>query len=264
MSDWNPALYMRFASERTRPAAELMARIPFIDAQVQHVVDLGCGPGNSTQLLLSRFSEAQVLGIDNSQSMLAAASENVPQAKFLEADIAQWQPDVRAQSPQLIFANAALHWVPDHEALIPRLFSLLAAGGVLAIQVPDNDEEASHVIMREVAELSQFAQERTKSTAPRSKILLPREYYDLLASVGAQSIDIWHTVYQHRMESPAAIVEWLRSTGLRTYVESLPARLQTAYLAEYEKRVDQAYPPLADGSRLLAFPRLFIVAQRSV
>lgn len=261
MSDWNPALYMRFASERTRPAAELVARIPLLSAQVHHVVDLGCGPGNSTQLLLEHFPEARVLGIDNSASMLASAMGNVPQAQFIEADITQWASTSTQCAPDVIFANAALHWVSGHERLIPQLFSLLAPGGVLAIQVPDNEMEPSHVIMREVARLEQFA---VDGAVGRAKILPPSDYYQLLASAGAESIDIWHSVYQHPMPSSQAIVEWLRSTGLRTYTDALPADLQSAFLTEYEKRVDAAYPPMVNGMRLLAFPRLFMVARRTV
>ena len=216
MQDWNPALYLRFANERTRPAAELLARVPALQpARRLHIVDLGCGPGNSTELLVERFPDADVLGIDNSEAMLETARKQLPQARFEAGDIASWAPAEGEPAPDLIYANASIQWVGEHEALIPRLFSLLAPGGVLAVPV------------RDVA-----------------------------------SVDVWHTIYQHPMESAAAIVQWLRGTGLKPFVEGLPVPLQADFLAEYEHRIDAAYPERADGKRLLAFPRLFMVAQR--
>ncbi|MCT9812862.1 trans-aconitate 2-methyltransferase [Acidovorax sp. Be4] len=257
MSDWNPALYLRFAEERTRPASELLARVAHPGPT--HVVDLGCGPGNSTELLLQRFPQARILGIDNSAAMLAEARQRLPQLAFDQADIADWAP---SQAPDLIYANAALQWVGGHEQLIPRLFAALAPGGVLAIQMPDNFEEPSHRLMREVAGMPAFAAHIDVQTV-RGRFLRPiHDYYDLLANHAAQ-VDVWHTIYQHPMADAQAIVQWLRSTGLKPFVESLPQALQTAFLEEYERRVAQAYPARADGRRLLAFPRMFIVARRA-
>lgn len=266
MQDWNPALYLRFADERTRPAAELLARVPLEPAHVRHVVDLGCGPGNSTALLVQRFVDAQVLGIDNSEAMLATARTQLPQARLEAGDIASWAPAAGQPAPDLIYANAALQWVGGHEALIPRLLSLLAPGGVLAVQMPDNRQEPTHRLMREVACLPEFAPYIGDADKVRTDILPIGAYYDLLAAPaleqGAVSVDAWHTIYQHPMESAAAIVQWVRGTGLKPFVEGLPADLQARFLAEYERRVDAAYPVRADGKRLLAFPRLFLVAQR--
>ncbi len=264
MQDWNPALYLRFANERTRPAAELLARVPSDPAHVRHVVDLGCGPGNSTELLVQRFVDAQALGIDNSDAMLATARTQLPQAQFALGDIATWAPEAGSPAPDLIYANASLQWVGLHETLIPRLLSLLAPGGVLAIQMPDNRQEPTHRLMREVARLPEFASYIGDADKLRTDILPIGAYYDLLAAPGAQtaSVDVWHTVYQHPMESAAAIVQWVRGTGLKPFVEGLPQALQAAFLTEYEHRVDAAYPVRADGKRLLAFPRLFLVVQR--
>lgn len=266
MQDWNPALYLRFANERTRPAAELLARVPLVEqpARSLHIVDLGCGPGNSTELLAARFTNTSVLGIDSSQAMLEAARKQLPQARFEEGDIATWQPQAQEAAPDLIYANASLQWVGEHETLIPRLFSLLAPAGVLAIQMPDNRQQPSHRLMREVAQLPQFAPYIGDADRMRAEILPIGAYYDLLAAPhrGAASLDVWHTIYQHPMDSAAAIVQWLSSTGLKPFVESLPAALQAEYLFEYERRIEAAYPLRADGRRLLAFPRLFIVAQR--
>ncbi|SEJ18982.1 trans-aconitate 2-methyltransferase [Variovorax sp. OK605] len=259
MLDWNPALYRRYEDERTRPAQELLARVPLTEAA--RVVDLGCGPGNSTELLVHRFPAAQVTGTDNSEAMLASARERLPQAAFELSDIATWAPHSAEQAPDLIYANASLQWVPDHQTLIPRLFDALAPGGVLAIQMPDNRQEPTHRLMRAVAAEAPWAEAIGDADRLRTLLLDLGGYYDLLAPRAAH-VDVWHTIYQHRMADAAAIVEWVRGTGLKPFVDRLPADLQASYLAEYLRRVDAAYPARADGKRLLAFPRMFIVAQK--
>lgn len=256
MSDWNPDLYRRYEDERTRPARELLDRVPLGEAR--RVVDLGCGPGNSTELLVRRFPGAQVRGTDNSPPMLESARQRLPGVRFELSDIAGWQP---AEAPDLIYANAALHWVFDHERLFPRLFSLLAPGGVLVVQMPDNHAEPTHVAMREIAQQPGFAERIGDPDKLRPRMLKIQQYYDLLAR-DAADVDVWHTVYQHRMDSPAAIVEWMSGTGLKPFVTPLDALQRGSFLADYERRMDAAYPVRADGKRLLAFPRLFIVARR--
>lgn len=257
MLDWNPALYRRYEDERTRPAQELLARVPL--AAATRVVDLGCGPGNSTELLVQRFPDAGVIGIDNSEAMLVSARKRLPEVRFALSNIATWAP--QDQAPDLIYANAALQWVPDHATLIPRLFAALAPGGVLAIQMPDNRQEPTHRLMRAVAAEAPWAESIGDADRLRTELLGIGGYYDLLAPV-AEKVDVWHTVYQHPMASAAAIVEWVRGTGLKPFVDRLLPELQASYLAEYERRVSEAYPARADGKRLLAFPRMFIVAQK--
>ncbi len=256
-ADWNPALYQRFEDERTRPARDLLARVPLADAA--HVVDLGCGPGNSSELLVERFPGARVVGTDTSEAMLASARARLPQCSFEASDVSTWRADV---APDLIFANAVLQWVPDHRTLLPRLFSSLSAGGVLALQMPDNLQEPSHRLMREVAAQGPWASRIGDASRLRAPVLSIPAYYDLLARSGA-SVEIWRTEYQHPLSSPAAIVDWLRATGLRPFLDPLPDELRTAFLAEYEARIANAYPARSDGRSLLAFPRLFIVARRT-
>ncbi|MED5618359.1 trans-aconitate 2-methyltransferase [Ideonella sp. BN130291] len=255
MRDWNPALYTCFEDERTRPAVELLARVPLQAAQ--GVFDLGCGPGNSTELLVRRFPQASVVGTDNSPAMLEAARSRLPQVRFELSDIRTWQ----AEAADLIYANASLQWLPGHDTLLPRLFGMLAPGGVLAVQMPDNLDEPSHRLMRETAADARWAALIGDAATLRARILPADAYYDLLAP-GAASVDIWRTTYHHRMGSPADIVQWLRGTGLKPFVDALPAPLQAEFLHDYEQRIGHAYSRRADGSRLLAFPRLFIVAQR--
>ena len=254
MNDWNPALYSRFEDERTRAAAELLTRVPL--AAPRLVVDLGCGPGNSTELLVERFPSAHIVGTDSSQAMLAAARRRLPRISFELGDIADWSP---AEPVDLAYANASLQWVSGHERLLPRLLSALAPGGVLAVQMPDNLAEPSHTLMRDTAAalLGQSADDAGKH---RARILPAQQYYDLLTPLA--DVDLWRTTYYHRMDDAAAIVQWLSATGLKPYLDPLTPELRTQFLAEYQRRIDLAYPVRADGKRLLAFPRLFIVAQR--
>jgi len=254
--DWNPELYRKFEDERTRPARELLARVTL--SAPACVYDLGCGPGNSTELLVARFPNAAVVGTDNSEPMLASARERLPKQRFELSDIATWQAHAPAD---LIYSNAALQWVGDHAALIPGLFAQLAPGGMLAIQMPDNRDEPTHRAMREVAGLAPWSALIGDAAKLRTKILAITDYYDLLAADGAE-VDVWRTAYQHPMESPAKIVEWVRGTGLKPFVDPLPDAERKAFLVEYEARIAQAYPRRADGKLLLQFPRMFIVARR--
>ncbi len=254
--DWNPELYRKFEDERTRPARELLARVA-IDSP-KRVYDLGCGPGNSTELLVERFPHAQVVGTDNSEPMLVSARARLPGCAFELSDIASWQA---GRPADVIYSNAALQWIGDHETLIPGLFGQLAPGGVLAIQMPDNREEPTHRSMREVAGLDPWSALIGDAAKVRTKILALTDYYDLLAGAGAE-VDVWRTAYQHPMESPAKIVEWVRGTGLKPFVDPLPDAERKTFLAEYEARIARAYPKRADGKLLLQFPRLFIVARR--
>ncbi len=254
MQDWDPELYRQFEAERTRPASDLLARIS--TAQPQHISDLGCGPGNSTQLLHQRFPLAQLVGIDNSVAMLASAQQRLPECAFLEADIRQWQP---SEPQDLIYANASLQWLTDHQQLFPSLLSKLATHGILAVQMPDNQDEPSHRAMREVAENGPWQQTLLEAGAIRAKVLSANQYYDLLAPK-TERVDIWRTTYYHPMPSAQAIVDWLRATGLRPFLEPLSEAMRLDFLQDYLAIIDVAYPQQADGRRLLAFPRLFIVA----
>lgn len=258
MADWNPALYTRFEDERTRPAAELLARVP-LEAP-RFVYDLGCGPGNSTALIAARFPDAEVIGLDTSPAMLESARHRLPRLAFAQADAATWIPE---RAPDLIYANAVLQWLPDHPVLLPRLLGLLAPGGVLAVQMPDNLAEPSHRLMREVAGAGPWAEAiGDPAVAGRlGRMLEPAGYYDLLAPLAAE-IDVWRTAYHHPMADAAAIVDWVSATGLRPFLDPLDPDQRAGFLAAYAAAIEAGYPPRADGRRLLAFPRVFIVARK--
>lgn len=255
MQDWDPDLYRQFEAERTRPATDLLAQIDV--ATPRYISDLGCGPGNSTELLHQRFPNAQLVGIDNSIAMLASAQQRLPDCAFLEADIRQWQP---SEPQEVIYANASLQWLTGHQQLFPQLFSQLAPNGVLAVQMPDNLDQPCHRAMRKVAENGPWQQTLQEAGAVRAKVLTASQYYDLLAPA-AEQVNIWRTTYYHPMPSAQAIVDWLRSTGLRPFLEPLSEAIRLDFLQDYLALIDAAYPPLVDGRRLLAFPRLFIVAR---
>ncbi|HCL9382850.1 TPA: trans-aconitate 2-methyltransferase [Escherichia coli] len=207
MSDWNPSLYLHFAAERSRPAVELLARVPL--ENVEYVADLGCGPGNSTALLQQRWPAA-----------------------------------------------SSLQWLPDHYELFPHLVSLLNPQGVLAVQMPDNWLEPTHVLMREVA------WEQNYPDRGREPLAGVHAYYDILSEAGCE-VDIWRTTYYHQMPSHQAIIDWVTATGLRPWLQDLTESEQQLFLKRYHQMLEEQYPLQENGQILLAFPRLFIVARRT-
>lgn len=256
MKEWNPDLYRQFEAERTRPAQELLNRIPL--SNVSCATDLGCGPGNSTELLHRAWPAARITGLDSSQAMLDQAQQRLPGCAFELADIRSWQ----ASLPQeVIYANASLQWLTDHPQLLPHLISQLAANGVLAVQMPDNLDQPSHRLMREVAARPQWQDKISPQAADRKRLLTTEQYYDLLSAAGCR-VDIWRTTYYHVMPAPQSIVDWLRATGLRPFLAGLSDAQQAQFLADYLAEISAAYPVRHDGNLLLAFPRLFIVAQK--
>lgn len=254
MADWSPETYLKFEDERTRPARDLLNAVPLADPSF--VIDIGCGPGNSTELLVERFPLARHLGYDASPAMLDKARARLPGTVFLQADAGSFRPDT---PPDLMFANAVFQWLPRHLDLFVGLMEDLAPGGVLAVQMPDNIAEPSHVLMREVASGGRWA-EKLKSAA-REPLPPVRRYYEALKP-HCRRLDIWHTIYNHPLADAAAVVEWVRSTGLKPFLDPLDDGERADFLATYTARVSEAYPPLAVGGVLLRFPRLFIVATR--
>ncbi len=253
-SDWSPSKYLAFADERTRPAAELLARVG--QSAPKLVFDMGCGPGNSTALLKARFPNAQLIGLDTSPAMLEKARQALPDVTFEQADASQWLPPAETE---VLFSNATYQWLPDHLEVLKRQLAALPAGAELAIQMPDNLDQPSHLLMAEVAKAGPWAQ-RLKD-APRQKLPEPGVYYDALAPL-CQGFDIWHTVYNHVLDGPQAIVDWVSSTGLRPFLAPLDESEQAEYLSRYLAGITAAYPKRADGKVLLRFPRLFFVARK--
>ncbi|UJW76484.1 trans-aconitate 2-methyltransferase [Rhizobium sp. SL42] len=254
---WSAEQYLKFEDERTRPARDLLAQVPL--ASASRVIDLGCGPGNSTELLVERFGQDAVSGIDSDRDMLDKARARLPHIRFAEADLSQWAPPADAD---LLYANAVLQWIPDHLALMQQWLIALRPGSVLAVQMPDNLDEPTHRMMEETGAAGPWADRFAGGRLRRTSLPLPARYIDALSPLSAR-IDIWHTIYNHPMVDAQAIVEWVRGTGLRPYLAAAGTEHEAAFLADYTARIDHAYPPLADGRRLLRFPRLFVVAVRA-
>lgn len=251
---WSAGQYLKFEDERTRPARDLLAQVPDLPAGT--VYDLGCGPGNSTALIAQRFPGRGVRGVDSDRDMLRAARERLPGLDFVEANLSRWMPHEPAA---LLFANAVFQWVPDHLAVLCRLMDRLRPGGVLAVQMPDNLAEPSHVAMDETAEDPRFRGRFAGDNPKRAPLPPPAAYFDALLPRAAR-VDIWHTVYNHPMADAAAIVEWVKGTGIRPYLQRLAPEERDGFLEAYRLRLEALYPPMADGRVLLRFPRLFIVA----
>jgi trans-aconitate 2-methyltransferase len=256
MPDWSAEQYLKFEDERTRPPRDLIAQIGL--AHPQRVIDLGCGPGNSTELLVARYPQAEVIGLDSSPDMLARARARLPRCAFIEADLVSWTPPARTD---LLFANASFQWLPDHQAVLRRMLQALPEGGVLAVQMPDNMDEPALALMGQVAGRGPWAGNPALATAARAALPRPEAYYDLLKPLCAE-LDIWHTIYNHVMADPQAIVEWFKGSALRPYLSALDASMADDFLAAYLDEIKQHYTARHDGRVLLPFPRVFIVAVR--
>lgn len=253
---WSATQYVKFEDERTRPARDLLAQVPL--EAVTAAIDLGCGPGNSTELLVARYGAAAVSGLDSDPNMLAAARDRLPKTAFEEADLATWRPKAPVD---LMFSNAVFQWVPRHIDVLARLMDHLRPGGVLAVQMPDNLNEPNHTLVKETIAAGPWRDAFAGFDDRREEIPDPSAYYERLAPKSAR-IDLWQTIYQHPLVGAAAVVEWVKGTGLRPYLDVVPAAQHAAFLADYQGRIAKAYPAMADGKVLFRFPRLFMVAVR--
>lgn len=253
---WNAAQYLKFEAQRTQPAIDLARRI--VHPAPKQILDVGCGPGNSTRVLRERFPEAEILGIDSAQTMIDAARANKANQglHFSLCDASQELP-MPGQSFDVVFSNACIQWIPNHKTLLHRLFGLLKPGGVLAVQTPMNAREPIHQIITELAESEAWS---GKFAQPRVFYNLEQgEYYDMLSSY-SKDVELWETTYIHTLPSQEDIMEWYRSTGLRPYLNALNAADRAVFEQAVFARVQQAYPVQQNGMVLFRFPRFFFVA----
>ena len=223
------------------------------------IVDLGCGPGNSTSLLRSRFPNAQITGLDASPAMIDRARTSGVAAVFELADVSGWQPSPEVD---LVFSNALFQWVPKHQDVLQRIFEALHPGAVLAVQMPDNLAEPCHRMMVETAQNGPWAEKLDAVVGARSPLKAVTSYYELLKPLAA-SVDIWRTTYHHVLDGHQGIIDMLSSTGLRPYLDPLDAEARQLFLALYRAAIAPHYLILGEGKVLLPFPRLFIVASRA-
>lgn len=257
--DWNPQSYARFGDLRLRPALDLLARVGALPAG--DVVDLGCGTGAAGPALRGRFGRGRrIIGLDASPAMLAAAETAGSHDVLVEGDAATWTPDRRIGGPvALIFSNAALHWVPDHARLMPRLAAQLAPGGVLAVQMPRQYGAPSHRFLRDFA--AEMFPDRFDLAAWTAPVAPPVEYHRMLAPLGR--VDVWETEYVQRLDPlPAGrhpVRPFTEATAMRPFLDRLSAGEAAGFVARYEAALASAYPVEADGSVLFPFRRLFFV-----
>lgn len=251
---WEPDRYLQFSDERLQPAIDLLNRIPL--ARSERIVDLGCGAGNVTRLLTQRWPEADITGLDSSPEMLDRARRVLPTARFELSGVERWEPD---GPPDLLFSNAALHWVGDHSSLFPRLLDSLSPSGVLAVQMPGNFEAPSHRLIRELAASPAW----TGKLGPgRMGAVLPMADYQHILAPRCTRLSLWETTYWQSMSGPAPVLDWLRGTTLIPYLAPLDDVTRAAFLAELGASLAAAYPADAIGTTLFPFRRIFILAQR--
>jgi trans-aconitate 2-methyltransferase len=223
----------------------------------QRVIDLGCGPGNSTELLAQRWPDAEVTGLDSSPEMIAEAKASGVKAMFEIGDVAAWSPD---KPFDVVYSNATLQWISGHNTLLPRLMSAVAKDGVFAFQVPCNFGEPSHTLLYELAENGPWAQ-KLKNRRDRAAVLKADAYFDILEPL-SKSLDIWETAYTQVLDGEDAVFTWMSGTGLRPFSNALEGEERETFLAEYKRRLSRAYPMRASGRTLYPFQRLFCVATR--
>jgi trans-aconitate 2-methyltransferase len=258
MATWSAIQYLRFADERTRPCRDLVARIGILHPR--RIIDLGCGPGNSTAVLAARWPDAEVSGFDSSPEMLAAAERDHPAMRWINGEIAAWAAD-QGDAFDIVFSNAAMQWVRDHAHVFPGMLRRVAEGGVLAVQVPAASDSPAQRSIREMAASPQWRDRFTQPVADWHSEE-PEFYYDALAPL-ASRLDIWQTEYMHVLDGPEGIVEWYRGTGLRPFLGALASEDdRERFLAEYLERLKQAYVRRIDGRVLFPFLRTFVIAYR--
>lgn len=257
MSGWNPNQYLKFADERTQPCRDLAARIMLPGAR--RVIDLGCGPGNSTAVLRARWPDAEFTGLDSSAEMIERARREHPAQDWIAGDISAWAASL-GEHFDVVFSNAALQWVDDHGALYPRLFSRVAPGGALAVQIPANIDALPHRLMRETAALPHWRNRFPAGAVHEWHHHEMDFYYDTLAPVAAR-LDLWATEYLHILPDAEAIVEWYRGTGLRPFLEILTSDAERKrFTDDYLASLQPHYPPRAAGGVLFPFRRIFLIA----
>ncbi len=256
MAKWDSDQYLKFEKERTQPSIDLARRIERESAD--SVIDIGCGPGNSTSVIAGRFPKARVTGADNSQNMIGKAKALHPELDFILFDASGDFGEIK-EKYDVVFSNACIQWVPDHKKLLPNMMSLLNEGGTLAVQVPMNYKEPVHTI---IGELTKSKKWRDKFDEPRIFYTLTQEeYFDILAAASSD-FTIWETVYCHRMASHESILEWYRGTGLRPYLEALNETDKAEFEKDFLEEVKKAYPKQQNGEIIFRFPRFFFTAEK--
>ncbi len=255
MSDWDSEQYMKFAAERTQPSADLISRLN--ECEPKRILDLGCGPGNSTHSLAVRFPKAEITGVDFSEDMLAKARQTYPELSFVQGCIPDGLEKLDGKF-DLIFSNACIHWIPEHTVLIPAIFDKLADGGTLAVQIPYIQKA---LFYRLLSLLTDSGEWKKLSVIHNFHNLTPEEYYDLLAGL-SKNFNIWETTYCHTVRSHDGVIEWYKGSGLRPYLDMLSDSERPQFLADLNKLISENFPTRKNGSIMLKMPRIFFTAEK--
>ncbi len=256
MGVWNSQEYLRFKNERTQPSIDLVNRIPMTNPK--SIIDIGCGPGNSSNVLHERFYEARILGVDNSEDMINTAENDYPQLEFLLHDASKGFNYINEKF-DIVFSNACIQWIPDHKNLLKNMMNLLNEDGFMAIQTPMNYDEPIHKIIGMLASSDKW---KDKFDEPRIFYnLTPSEYYDLLSEISSD-FNMWNTTYFHRMTSHQSIMDWYKGTGLRPYLSALNYVDRANFEHDVLDEVIKAYPVQMNGEIIFRFPRLFFIAKK--
>lgn len=255
MADWNSEQYLKFKAQRTQPAIDLAARL---EGEPSEIIDLGCGPGNSTRVLKNRFPNAHIIGADSSENMLQKARSENPDLDFILLDLNDDLSEYNGKF-DMAFSNACFQWLSNHRELLPRVFGLLRSGGTLAAQIPMNFDEPIHKIIQRISESPKW-----RDKFPEKRIfgtLTIPEYHDILSGL-TDDFELWQTIYCHRMPSIGSIIEWYRATGLRTYLAALSEEEGGEFIADISEELSREYPKQQNGEIIFRFPRFFFLAKR--
>ncbi len=256
MSDWNSAQYLKFKNERTQPSVDLVKRIAI--EHPKRIIDIGCGPGNSTAVLKQYYPDAYILGVDFSPNMIEKAKSDYPDMDFMLFDAEKDFHKLNGKF-DIVFSNACIQWIPNHKKLLSEMMGILNPGGVLAVQIPFQFDQPVHKAIASIA-----ANDKWKSLIPFEKvfnILRENEYFDLLSEISSD-FSMWKTVYFHRMPSQFGIIEWYRATGLKPYLEILSDDKKAEFENDVFEEIKQYYPVQQNGEVIFRFPRLFFTAEK--
>lgn len=251
MKDWDSKQYTKFEKERTQPSIDLIRRISITP---HSILDIGCGPGNSTNQLAGYFPGADILGIDSSDNMLERAERTYPELSFRKCTVPDGLDTLG--SYDLIFSNACLHWIPDHERLLPGLMNKLAPGGMLAVQMPLTQEAAFYHILNGLVSSGRWEK---LGAIHNFHNLTPNATYDVLAKCSSET-EMWETVYYHVVPSHSAVIDWYRGSGLKPYLDALSEAERPEFLDELLEQIKGSIPSQADGTVILKMPRFFFTA----
>ena len=253
---WDAQQYLTFSDHRLQPAIDLLGRIQALKGFSPNIIyDLGCGPGNITAHMKTLWPDAQISGLDNSAPMLDRAKTDFPHMNWQQCDIDAWQVETK---PDLIFSNAALHWLDHHENLFPKLLKTLATNGVMAIQVPNNFLRPTHSLVKDAAKESGCYDILAPSFKP-PPVNSPNFYFERLTP-HCQHLDIWQSDYLQVLSGDNPVADWTKGTWLRPFLDQLDGDMKNEFEACYRGLIKKAYPPLSSGKTLLPFKRLFILA----